>query len=180
MPHAANSARSGGSTVRFGIGRVMSGKTTTARAPGRASSRSGGPASGSRSAAVTAPCSSARPACSIPLTTVAPSGTSTVRPRSPYASRTSTAASLFGPREPVPVRVGDRLRPVAYARLREEVVDVALDGGLADDEAGGDLGVRQTVRDQRQHLDLARRERVGEALRLVGRRAGDRVHEVVL
>ena len=37
--------------------------------------------------------------------------------------------------------------------------DVGLDGVLADDELGGDLGVRAAAREQAQHLDLAGRER---------------------
>src|SRR5437764_10329436 len=37
-------------------------------------------------------------------------------------------------REPLPVCVADRLRAVADADLREEVVDVALDGRLADEQ----------------------------------------------
>jgi hypothetical protein len=40
--------------------------------------------------------------------------------------------------------VGDdhRLHPVAGADLREDPLDVRLDGGLLDDELGGDLRVR--------------------------------------
>jgi hypothetical protein len=44
--------------------------------------------------------------------------------------------------ESVLVGVGDGLGPVANAGLGEEVVDVALDGGFADDQLAGDLGVR--------------------------------------
>jgi hypothetical protein len=40
------------------------------------------------------------------------------------------------------VGVADRLRAVAGAGLGEEVVDVGLDGGVAEDERGGDLSVR--------------------------------------
>ncbi len=35
-----------------------------------------------------------------------------------------------------------------------------LHGRLGDDERGGDLGVREAAPEQREHLDLARRERV--------------------
>jgi hypothetical protein len=44
--------------------------------------------------------------------------------------------------EAVLVGVGDCLGAVANAGLGEEVVDVALDGGFADDQLAGDLGVR--------------------------------------
>lgn len=43
--------------------------------------------------------------------------------------------------EPVLVGIGD-LGPVANAGLGEEVVDVALYGGFAEDESVGDLRVR--------------------------------------
>src|SRR5205085_9421351 len=65
-------------------------------------------------------------------------------------------------REPLPVCVADRLRAVADADLREEVVDVALDGRLADEQALGDLAVAQTLCDEHEHLRLAWRQAVGE------------------
>lgn len=47
------------------------------------------------------------------------------------------------------VGVGDRLCAVAAAGLREDVIDVRFDRRLADEQVGGDLGVRLTGRDQR-------------------------------
>ena len=82
-PARASSASSGGSTVRFGMGRVRSGKTT-ATVPGRpAISASGGPASGCRSASVMAAASSSSAGRSTGATTSAVSGTSTDVPRRP-------------------------------------------------------------------------------------------------
>ena len=82
-PQRPSSASSGGSTVRLGMGRVRSGKTTATRSARRTSSWSGGPASGHRSAAVMAADSSPRPGRSSGSTTSAPSGTSTDAPCRP-------------------------------------------------------------------------------------------------
>ena len=73
----------GGSTVLLGIGRVMSGKTTTTRSPGATRSASGRPHSGDRSACSTAPHSSASGVEPVGSTTTASGGTSTVRPSVP-------------------------------------------------------------------------------------------------
>jgi hypothetical protein len=50
-----------------------------------------------------------------------------------------------GPHEPGLVREDHRLDAVAQVELRENVRDVGLDRVLADDELGGDLGVRTTA-----------------------------------
>jgi hypothetical protein len=52
--------------------------------------------------------------------------------------------------ESVPVGVAHRLRPVAGADLGQHVVDVALHRGLADEQLGRDLGIRQARPDQPQ------------------------------
>ena len=59
-------------------------------------------------------------------------------------------------------RVDHRLSPVAEARLTEDVVGVGLDGSLRDVEALGDLAVVEPLRDEPEHLGLARCEVVGE------------------
>jgi hypothetical protein len=41
------------------------------------------------------------------------------------------------------------------------VVDVALDGGFAQDESLGDLGVRQPFSDQCEHFGFSLGQRVG-------------------
>jgi hypothetical protein len=46
------------------------------------------------------------------------------------------------------------LHSVAKAELREHVCNMGLDGPLADYEAGGDLGVRETASKQFEHLAL--------------------------
>ena len=59
------------------------------------------------------------------------------------------------------VRVTDSLGSVADASFPKDVVDVGLDGGLADDEGGSDLGVGHTARDELEHLDLAPGQVIG-------------------
>jgi HAD superfamily hydrolase (TIGR01509 family) len=54
------------------------------------------------------------------------------------------------------VGVADGLCTVTCAGLGEDVVDVGLDGRVADDERGGDFGVRQAGRDQPEDLSFAR------------------------
>ena len=58
------------------------------------------------------------------------------------------------------VCVGDSLGAVTNAGLGEEVVDVALDGGFAQDESLGDLGVRQPFSDQCEHFGFSLGQRV--------------------
>ena len=84
-PHRSSSASNGGSTVRLGMGRVRSGNTTATRPVrlhpvSRSSSCSGGPDDGDRSAALTAPASSASARASTGSTTSAVSGTSAAAP----------------------------------------------------------------------------------------------------
>ena len=83
--------------------------------------------------------------------------------------------------EPAAVGVGDGLRPVAHARLGEDAVDVALHRRRAHDEPVGDLLVRQPLRDEDEHLGLARRQAVGQRRRLGLRHRADDVvlHGVV-
>jgi putative PIG3 family NAD(P)H quinone oxidoreductase len=48
--------------------------------------------------------------------------------------------------------------PVAHAELAQQRRDVALDRADRDEQARGDLGVRQVLAERGQHLDLARRQ----------------------
>jgi RNA polymerase sigma-70 factor (ECF subfamily) len=66
----------------------------------------------------------------------------------------------------VPVGVGDRLRAVTRADLRQQVVDMALHRGLAHHQPGRDVTVRQALGDQREYLGLPS----GEAVRQRGTR----------
>ena len=50
------------------------------------------------------------------------------------------------------------LRPIGQFELSEDVRDVRFDGPLTDLQLAGDLLVRPSVRDQLQHLALARGE----------------------
>src|SRR5829696_5463642 len=50
---------------------------------------------------------------------------------------------------------GDRRGAGRHAETDEDIRDVAVHGVLADDEPLGDLPVRQTLGDQRQHLGFA-------------------------
>ena len=61
--------------------------------------------------------------------------------------------------------VDHRGGPIAQPQLREDVVDVRLHRPLADEELGGDLGVRLALPDEREHLALAAGQRI-EARRL--------------
>src|SRR3954451_11433548 len=49
-----------------------------------------------------------------------------------------------------------RVSAAAGLELREEVADMALDRLLREEEPDADLAVHEAVRDQLQHLDLAR------------------------
>ncbi len=53
------------------------------------------------------------------------------------------------------VGADDGLGAVAGVELGENAGDVGLDGLVADDELSGDLGVREPLRDQAQHVGLA-------------------------
>jgi hypothetical protein len=53
--------------------------------------------------------------------------------------RMSAGAGRAG--QPVPICIGNCLRPIADPGFREQVVDVALDRGLVDMEPLGDLAV---------------------------------------
>jgi hypothetical protein len=48
----------------------------------------------------------------------------------------------------------DRLRTVAQPELLQQASDVRLDGRVADEELGADLGVGESARDQAEHLHL--------------------------
>src|SRR5258707_9628893 len=58
------------------------------------------------------------------------------------------------------VREDDELRSIACVQLGEDPRDVRLRRQRADHETLGDLGVVQTACDERQDLDLARRQRL--------------------
>ena len=84
--------------------------------------------------------------------------------RAPRASR-----PFAGRDDPALVREHDGLHPVAQIELQEHAADVALDGGLADHEVFGDLGVGEAARHELEHFALAGREPVEH---LVGRARG--------
>src|SRR5947208_6486868 len=54
------------------------------------------------------------------------------------------------------VRIDHSLDAVSEIELEQEVRDVCLHGALADDELPGDLRVRETARDEPEHLSLPR------------------------
>jgi hypothetical protein len=54
--------------------------------------------------------------------------------------------ALAGADKPRLIRGDDRLRAIAEPELREHPRDVGLHRVVADDEPGGDLGVRQAAR----------------------------------
>src|SRR5260370_1948481 len=54
-------------------------------------------------------------------------------------------STVTGPYDAVFVGVYGDLHPVAQIELGEDAGDVALDGGLAEVEPGGDLGIRQAL-----------------------------------
>src|SRR5215203_5003643 len=61
--------------------------------------------------------------------------------------------------------VGRDLGPAPETELGQDVADVVLDGLGADEEAVGDLAVRQAVTEQLQHLAFPPAERRGGAVR---------------
>src|SRR5581483_2455457 len=89
----SSSSRRAGTTTRRGCGRVPSQTLIATVWPGSTSSRSGGPATGRRSASRTAAAGSAAGGGWAGRTTVASSGTSTGRMPLPYASSTLTATT---------------------------------------------------------------------------------------
>jgi len=62
----------------------------------------------------------------------------------------------------------DGLDPVAELELGQEPGDVGLDGGVAEGELGGDLGVAQAAGQQPQHVEFAG----GEVGQLAARQRG--------
>src|SRR5215831_4462032 len=68
------------------------------------------------------------------------------------------SARSVGRQQPVALAVGERGPPGAQARLREEVVDVALNRADAQDELLADLAVGEAPRQEDEHLELARRQ----------------------
>src|SRR5215217_7300359 len=54
--------------------------------------------------------------------------------------------------------VGDCLTASTDGKLSVEVGEMALDGTGADEEGFGDLGVRESTRQETQHVDFARRK----------------------
>jgi hypothetical protein len=67
--------------------------------------------------------------------------------------------------EPGVVREHDGLHAVAERELLEDVADVRAHRGIGNEELGGDLVVRGTSADEREHLALGRGERVDGARR---------------
>src|SRR5437899_3667187 len=51
-----------------------------------------------------------------------------------------------------------RLHAVAQVELLEDASDVGFYGSIADDELGGDLGVREAAREPLEHLELTGRQ----------------------
>ena len=68
----------------------------------------------------------------------------------------------------------DGLGAVVEVELGEDACDVGLDGGVADDELAGDVGVGEAARDEPQHLELAWRQ-LGERGRVRAVGGGRRV-----
>src|SRR5205823_6065095 len=72
---------------------------------------------------------------------------------------------------------GDGLGAVAHAQLADEVTDVLLGGGHRDAQLGGELLVGPPARQEKQHLALARAERLDQRERRGGGRRRGRVTE---
>ena len=70
------------------------------------------------------------------------------RASSTFAAAGLDEASLVGEH--------DGLGAVVEVELGEDACDVRLDGGVADDEFAGDVGVREAAGDEPQHFELAR------------------------
>ena len=68
-------------------------------------------------------------------------------------------------------REGGRRRSRGDAELGEDVLQVASDRVLADDELGGDLAVRLAGRDEAEHLQLS----CAQAMRVGSRRVAEQV-----
>jgi hypothetical protein len=84
-------------------------------------------------------------------------------------ARRCRAAVRSGLDEPATDGVAGQLHPIAHVELLEDVLAVALDGALADDEQVGDLPGRVPLGDELDDLRLALGQRItGEPLALAG------------
>jgi len=73
----------------------------------------------------------------------------------------ATGASAFGTRgdaQPVFDGPDSDLCAAPEPQLAQDAGDVPVDGALADDEAGRDLTVAESARDERCYLTLSRRQ----------------------
>src|SRR5687767_7306850 len=98
----------------------------------------------------------------MPRTGMSPSLARAARPIHPEGTPSGRGRDPVGPsglHEPLADRVADELDPVAHAELGEDVRAMALDGLLADDQQLGDLARRVRLRDELEHLGLARGQR---------------------
>ena len=68
---------------------------------------------------------------------------------------------MTGPDDALLVGVDGDLDAIAQIELGQDAGDVALDGGLAEVEPGGDLGVRQALGHQPHDAELAFAEAPG-------------------
>jgi hypothetical protein len=73
--------------------------------------------------------------------------------------------------EPTPEANRYGVGSAARLKLREQVADVRLDGLFGQEESLADLAVHETVGDELEHLDLARRRILSD---LAGRRRRER------
>src|SRR5207247_474790 len=73
--------------------------------------------------------------------------------------RGQAGGQVAGVLEPVVLaRPHGDLRAALVPELVEDVLDVALDRPLGDEQAVADVAIRQSLRDQRRHLTLAPRK----------------------
>jgi hypothetical protein len=82
------------------------------------------------------------------ISTIARNGSSPISGRRPVWRLRSRCGTVGRAGQPVAKGVGDCLGSIADARLGEQMVDVALDRGLADVQPLGDLAVGQPFGDE--------------------------------
>src|SRR3954454_24505273 len=113
-----------------------------------------------------------------PSPTTPSSATTTAAAPAPQPSllcwlRSAAPVDLSGPNEAGLVRGDDGLHAVAQVKFGQDMPEVGLHRGLAEEQLGGDLGVGEATADQSEDVDLALGQRGERWREAPGWRPGD-------
>ena len=87
------------------------------------------------------------------------------------------SGSSLGGHQSRPIRKDHRLDAVSQLELGENTGDVGFHSLRADEQLSHDLGIRQALADQEQHVEFARREDL-QTFSFRGRRGGSRTQPI--